>query len=44
MSYKCLKCNKEFKYESKLTDHKNRKISCVNPIESIKLYIEQFTI
>lgn len=26
--YKCLKCNKEFKYESKLNEHKNRKIPC----------------
>lgn len=26
MSYKCIKCNKEFKYESKLNEHKNRKI------------------
>ena len=23
--YKCLKCNKEFKYESKLNEHNNRK-------------------
>ncbi len=28
MSYKCIKCNKEFKYESKLNEHKNRKIPC----------------
>ena len=27
--YKCNKCNKEFKYESKLKDHKNKKIACV---------------
>ena len=26
--YKCLKCNKEFKYESKLNEHKKRKIPC----------------
>jgi hypothetical protein len=26
--YKCLKCNKEFKHESKLNEHKNRKTSC----------------
>lgn len=26
--YKCLKCNKEFKYESKLNEHNNRKIPC----------------
>ena len=26
--YKCIKCNKEFKYESKLIEHKNRKKPC----------------
>ena len=26
--YKCLNCNKEFKYESKLNEHKNRKTEC----------------
>lgn len=26
--YKCIKCNKEFKYESKLNEHKKRKIPC----------------
>ena len=26
--YKCLKCNKEFNYESELIRHKNRKIPC----------------
>lgn len=26
--YKCLKCNKEFKFESELNRHKNRKIPC----------------
>jgi hypothetical protein len=26
--YKCFKCNKEFKYESKLNEHKNRKTDC----------------
>jgi hypothetical protein len=26
--YKCFKCNKEFKYESKLNEHKNRKTEC----------------
>jgi len=26
--YKCLKCNKEFKYESKFNEHKNRKTEC----------------
>ena len=26
--YQCLNCNKEFKYESKLKEHKNRKIVC----------------
>ena len=29
--YKCLKCNKEFNYESELIRHKNRKISCNSP-------------
>jgi hypothetical protein len=29
--YKCLKCNKGFKYESKLKEHQNRKISCDQP-------------
>ena len=28
MAYKCLKCNKEFKFESKLNEHKNRKKPC----------------
>lgn len=28
MVYKCLKCNKEFKYESKLNEHNKRKIPC----------------
>ena len=28
MVYKCLKCNKEFKFESKLNEHKNRKTRC----------------
>jgi hypothetical protein len=26
--YKCFKCNKEFKFESKLNEHKNRKTEC----------------
>ena len=26
--YKCLKCNKKFKYESKLNEHNNRKTPC----------------
>ena len=26
--YKCQKCNKEFKHESKLNEHKNRKTPC----------------
>ena len=34
--YKCLKCNKEFKYESKLKEHKNRKIPCNSPKKEYK--------
>ena len=33
---KCLKCNKEFKYESKLNEHKNRKIPCDKPKDELK--------
>jgi len=29
--WKCTKCNKEFKYESKLKEHQNRKIACDSP-------------
>jgi hypothetical protein len=29
--YKCLNCNKEFKYESEFNRHKNRKIACNSP-------------
>lgn len=36
MNYKCSKCNKEFKYESKLTEHKNRKIPCNKEKEELK--------
>ena len=36
MNYKCNKCNKEFKYESKLLEHKNRKISCDKGKEILK--------
>jgi len=35
MAYKCLKCNKEFKYESKLKEHQNRKIPCDTPKENL---------
>jgi len=28
MSFKCLICNKDFKFESKLKEHKNRKTTC----------------
>ena len=34
--YKCHKCNKEFKYESKLNEHKNRKIACDAPKKEYK--------
>ena len=34
--YKCNKCNKEFKYESKLKDHLNRKTSCNTPKKEYK--------
>ena len=27
--YKCLKCNKEFKFESDYNRHKNRKTNCI---------------
>lgn len=37
--YKCLKCNKEFKYESKLNEHKNRKIPCILPKKEYKCEI-----
>jgi hypothetical protein len=36
MVYKCFKCNKEFKYESKLNEHKNRKIPCNKEKEELK--------
>ena len=34
--YKCINCNKEFKYESKLNEHKNRKIPCNKIKEELK--------
>jgi hypothetical protein len=34
--FKCNKCNKKFKYESKLKEHKNRKIPCNKKKEEIK--------
>ncbi len=34
--YKCIKCNKEFNYESKLNEHKNRKISCDKSKDDLK--------
>jgi len=34
--YQCNKCNKEFKYESKLIEHQNRKVSCDKPKEDLK--------
>ena len=37
--YKCFKCNKEFKYESKLNEHKNRKIPCDSPKKEYKCKI-----
>jgi hypothetical protein len=36
MNYKCIKCNKEFKYESKLNEHKNRKVPCDKIKEELK--------
>ncbi len=37
--YKCINCNKEFKYESELSRHKNRKIPCNNPKKEYKCEI-----
>lgn len=34
--FKCVKCNKEFKYKSKLKEHKNRKMPCNSPIIDYK--------
>lgn len=36
MSYNCNKCQKIFKYESKLESHKNNKIPCNKPKEDLK--------
>ena len=41
--YKCIKCNKEFKYESKLNEHKNRKILCNLPKREYKCDICKLT-
>lgn len=35
--YKCLKCNKEFKFESELNRHKNRKNPCNNQKKNISV-------
>ena len=37
--YKCVKCNKEFKFESELNRHKNRKIPCDAPKREYKCEI-----
>ena len=37
--FKCLKCNKEFNYESELNRHKNRKIPCNSPKKEYKCEI-----
>ena len=37
--FKCQNCNKEFKYESKLKEHKNRKILCNAPKKEYKCII-----
>ena len=37
--YKCLICNKEFKYESEFIRHKDRKISCNAPKKQYKCEI-----
>ena len=34
--YKCNNCNKEFNYESKLKEHKNRKTPCNQPKEELE--------
>ena len=41
--YKCFNCNKEFKYESKLKEHKNRKIPCNLPKKEYKCDICKLT-
>lgn len=37
--YKCLKCNKEFTYQSKLNEHSKRKIPCDSPKKHYKCEI-----
>lgn len=37
--YKCLNCNKEFKYESELNRHNNRKVPCNTPKKEYKCNI-----
>lgn len=34
--FKCVDCNKVFKYDSKLKEHQNRKISCIAPKKEYK--------
>lgn len=34
--FKCTKCNKQFKFDSELTRHKNRKIPCNAPNKEYK--------
>jgi transposase-like protein len=40
--YKCKKCKKDFKYESELNRHYDRKISCDKKKEEIKCEINKF--
>ncbi len=35
--FKCLDCNKVFKYDSEFERHKNRKISCIAPKKNINV-------
>ncbi len=42
--FKCLDCNKVFKYDSEFERHKNRKISCIAPKKNIIFMSRQYLI